>query len=225
MPLSVLTVPQPSLAPLSTSPPSSSFLSSLWIMICLFLRIVEDKVCLVLVFMVDMNQILLCWLPAELTGFLLVELARVVDSWLWCLLVDLTKVHLAKLIGVALSLPIFCPNPSSFDFWPGFFYKFDITNILVIFFIRGIGGEFLVGILCIASVPVVILVPSSRRFCRSSLIGTWQRGGMWNSGRTASLIASQYFNIIVQLISVCAAWFWPLHRHPRSWAWRFWPLQ
>ena len=49
----LLAVPQPALAPLSTSPPSLSSLSSSRVVICLFPRIVEDTVCLVLALLVD----------------------------------------------------------------------------------------------------------------------------------------------------------------------------
>ena len=170
--------------------------------------------------MVDMNYIWLCCLSAELTEVLLVDLTGVVDIWLWCFLVDIPEVLLAELVGVALPLPLWCTNPSSLDFWLGFFYNLYITNILVIFFIRGRGEKFLVTILCIAITPVVIYVPSFRGCYRSSLSGPWLHGGLKNSMLTASLSASQYFNIIVQGVSVYVAWFFPLGHHPRICAWR-----
>ena len=49
-------------------------------MICLFLQIVEDTVCLVLALLVDVNYILLCCFMVDLTGVILVELAGVVKS-------------------------------------------------------------------------------------------------------------------------------------------------
>ena len=114
-------------------------------------------------------------------------------------------------------------NPSSVDFWLGFFYNFNTTKILIIVVIRGRGDEFLFAILCIAIVPVVIPVPSRRGCCRISLSGPWRRSGLRNPRRTDSLSSSQYFNIIVQGVSVCAAWFLPLGNHPCTFAWRVRP--
>ena len=62
-----------------------------------------------------------------------------------------------------------CSNPSSLDFWLGFFYNLDITKILAVFVSQGRGEKFLVSILCIAIIPVVIHVHYHRRCCRSSL--------------------------------------------------------
>ena len=116
--------------------------------------------------------------------------------------------------------PSFYPSPSSLDFWLGFFYNLDITKIIVIVFIWGRGDEFLVSILCIAIVPVVIPVPSSRGFYRSSLSGPWQCGGLQNSMRTASLSASKYFNIIVREVLICVACFLPIGNRPHTCPWR-----
>ena len=106
----LLDVPQPALAPPSTFPPSCLSLSSSWVVICLFLRIVEDTVCLVLALMVDMNKIKLCCFLEELTGVLLVDLSRVVDSWLWCLLRDIAEVLLAEFYGISHLLPFDVPT-------------------------------------------------------------------------------------------------------------------
>ena len=113
-----------------------------------------------------------------------------------------------------------CPNPSSLDFWIGFFYNFDITKILVIFVSRGRGEKFLVTILCITIVPVGIPVPSRRGCFRNSLSGPWRSGGLQNYGRTASLSASQHFNIIVWGVSVCTTRLRRLGHHPRTCVWR-----
>ena len=109
----------------------------------------------------------------------------------------------------------FCPNPSYLDFWLVFFYNFFITEILIIIVSRWRGDKFLVAILYIVIFPVVIPVPSRRFCCCISLSGPWRRSGQQNSGRTASLSGSQYFNIIVRGVSVCAACFFPLGHHPR----------
>ena len=66
-------------------------------------------------------------------------------------------------------------------------------------------------------------MPSHRRFCRNSLSTPWGCGGLQISGRTASLSASQYFNIIVLRFLVCEACFHPLGCHPCPWAWRVRP--
>ena len=107
-----------------------------------------------------------------------------------------------------------CTNPYSMYFWLGFFYNFEITKILVIVVRRGRGNKFLITIICIAIAPVVISVHSCRWFCHSYLSGPWRRGGMQNYGRTNLLSASQYFKIILQGVSLCAACFGPLGRHP-----------
>ena len=49
-------------------------------MIYIFLRIVEDTLCLVLAFLVDMNEISLYCLLVELNEVLLVDLTGVVES-------------------------------------------------------------------------------------------------------------------------------------------------
>ena len=48
-------------------------------MICIFLWIVEDMACLVLDFLVDINDIRLCCLLVNMTEILLVELAGVAE--------------------------------------------------------------------------------------------------------------------------------------------------
>ena len=119
-----------------------------------------------------------------------------------------------------------CPNPSSLDFWIGIFYNFynfDITNIFVIVISRGKGDVVLVSILCIYIVPIVIPVPSIRGCFRSSLSGPWQCDWLRNSGRTASLSASQYFITILQWVLVCVACFLPIGHHPCPCAWRVRP--
>ena len=108
-----------------------------------------------------------------------------------------------------------CPNTSSLDFWVLFFCNFDINKILVIVVRQGRGDKVLISILCIDSVPVVIPVPSRRGCCQSSLSRILQISGLRNYGRTASLSASQYFNIIIQGVLVCAACLLPLGHHPR----------
>ena len=59
--------------------------------------------------------------------------------------------------GITSSPPC-CTNPSSMDFWLGFFYNFYITKIFVIVVIRGRSNEFLVAIVCIAIFPAVLSV-------------------------------------------------------------------
>ena len=113
------------------------------------------------------------------------------------------------------------PNPSSLDFWIGFFYSFYITKILVIFVRRGRDNEFQFAVLCIAITHVVIHVPSLIGCCRRSLSGPLQRGGLQKSGCTASVSASQYFNIIIQGALVSADFFLPIGHHPRPCVWRF----
>ena len=49
-------------------------------MLCTFLRIVEDTVCLVLALLIDMNDIRIYCLLVDLTEVLLVELSGVVES-------------------------------------------------------------------------------------------------------------------------------------------------
>ena len=112
------------------------------------------------------------------------------------------------------------PNPSSLYFWIGFFYNFDITKIMFIVVSWGRGCEVLVAIICITIVPVVISVPYRRGFYCSSLSRPLRRGGLKNCGRTASLSASQYFNIIVWGVLVYAAWFCAFFHHPCPWNWK-----
>ena len=125
-------------------------------------------------------------------------------------LVPSPKISLIKLI-------------SSLEFWLGFLYNFDITKILVIVVGRGRVDEFLVSVLCIAIVPLVVPVTSCRGCYCSSLRGTWRRGGLRNSGITASRSSSQYFNIIVQGVLVFTAYFWPLVHYPCPCVWRVRP--
>ena len=82
-------------------------------------------------------------------------------------------------------------NPSSLDFWLGFFHSFDITKILIIFVSWGRGDKVLVSILFIDTTPVVITVTSIRGCPPRSLSVPWQQIEMLNSGRIASLSASQ----------------------------------
>ena len=109
------------------------------------------------------------------------------------------------------------------DFWLGFFYNSDITKILFIIINCGVGDEVLVAILIIAIFPVGLPVPSRIGYCRISLSGPWWSGGLQNSRRTASLSASQYFNIIFRGVSVCADCFFPLGHHHCPCAWRVLP--
>ena len=106
------------------------------------------------------------------------------------------------------------------DFWLRIFYNLDITYVLFIVVSRGGVDEVLIFIIYIAIVPVGIHVPSRRGFCSRSIIMPWQQGGLRNSRLTASLSASQYFNIIVQGLLVCAAFFRLLDHHPRPCTWR-----
>ena len=157
-----------------------------------------------------------------MTDFLLLELDGVVERLLWCLLVDLTEFLLEELSGIAITLPLALPT-FFYRFLDWIFYNFDITKIPVIGVIWGRGNKVPVVILCIATAPLVIHVPSCIWFCRSSLSGPWRCSGMQNSGRTTYLSASQYFNIIVWGFSVCEAFFCPLGCHPCPCAWRVRP--
>ena len=113
-----------------------------------------------------------------------------------------------------------CPKTSSLYFWLGIVYNFDTTKILVIVVSRGRGDELSVAILCISILSVVIPVPYLRGCCRSSLSRPWWRGGLQNSGCTAFLSASQYFNIIVWGLLACVVCFFHLGHHPRPCNWR-----
>ena len=170
-----------------------------------------------------MNKILLCFLLADLTQVLLVELARVVESWLWCLLVDLTEDLLVYLSGVSLPLPLAVSTLLPWIFGLDFYTTSISLRSLSLLSVRGEENELLVAIPCIAIFRIFILVPSRRGCCRSSFSGLWRHSRLWNSGRTPSLSASQYFNIIFQGVLLCAAWFFPIGHHPRPCAWRVRP--
>ena len=170
------------------------------VVICIFLRIVEDTVCLVLTLMIDMNNIWICFF---------------VGGSDWGTLGGACR-------GSTPPYPC-CPKTSSLHFWLGIVYNFDTTKILVIVVSRGRGDELSVAILCISILSVVIPVPYLRGCCRSSLSRPWWRGGLQNSGCTAFLSASQYFNIIVWGLLECVVSFFHLGHHPCPCNWRVRP--
>ena len=122
---------------------------------------------------------------------------------------------MAELAGVATPLPLAVSTLLLWIF--GLNFSTTLKSLISSSSLSsgGRGNKFLVAILCIAIVPVVIPVPSHRGCCHSSISGPRQRGGLKNSGHNASLSDSQYFNIIVRGVLVCADWFRPFGHHPR----------